>query len=110
MKGLKYYTYYKQIIVTQYSWIRYCGVYLYISYCSIDTWKSYDYVLETNFMCFFPQTSCVSFLLISSISSLRRPLPLSAISFFEHVNLLYSCLSEYCNVTDCSSMNGPQQR
>jgi len=31
------------------------------------------------------------------------------ISFFEHVNLLYSCLSEYCNVTDCSSMNGPQQ-
>ena len=32
----------------------------------------------------------------------------AAISFFEHVNLLYSCLSEYC--TDCSSMNGPHQR
>jgi len=31
------------------------------------------------------------------------------ISFFEHVNLLYSCLSEYCNVTDCSSMYGPHQ-
>ena len=34
----------------------------------------------------------------------------TAIAFFEHVNLLYGAVSEYCTPTSCPDMLGPGQR
>ena len=34
----------------------------------------------------------------------------AAIGFFEHINLLYGTVSEFCNLTSCPEMTGPGPR
>lgn len=33
-----------------------------------------------------------------------------AIAFFEHINLLYGTISEYCSMSGCPEMSGPCNR
>ena len=38
------------------------------------------------------------------------PFSVSAIDFFQHINLVYGTISEYCTSSTCPDMNGPCQR
>lgn len=51
----------------------------------------------------------VYFLQIGGIIHFRTFI-VSAIGFFEHINLIYGTISEYCTPTSCPDMTGPGSR
>lgn len=53
---------------------------------------------------------CASDLNILFLFCLFHRFLCTAIAFFEHVNLLYGAVSEYCTPTSCPDMLGPGQR
>lgn len=72
---------------------------------------SKDYLLDANVLqCLVPESKLEELVKLPEGLDESEWLALHTIAFFDNINLLYGTISEFCTVSGCPDMIGPENR
>lgn len=73
--------------------------------------SSKDYLLDANLLqCLVPESKLEELVKLPEGLDENEWLALHTIAFFDNINLLYGTISEFCTVSGCPDMIGPENR